>query len=72
MENSPDEIIGEFQSVILECGEGAGPFGAKGVGEPPSNNAPASVAIAVSNAIEMEILELPITPESVLNAIQRT
>ena len=64
--------IGEFQSVILECGEGAGPFGAKGVGEPPCNNAPASVAIAVSNAIEMEILELPITPESVLNAIQRT
>jgi CO/xanthine dehydrogenase Mo-binding subunit len=61
--------IGDFQSVILECGEGAGPYGARGVGEPPCNNAPAAVALAVNNAIGAVVSELPITPERVFRTI---
>ncbi len=62
--------IGDFQSVILECGEGAGPYGARGVGEPPCNNAPAAVALAVNEAIGKVVYELPITPERVFRTIQ--
>ena len=60
--------IGEFQSIILECGEGDGPWGARGVGEPPCNNAPAAVALAVGDAIGTRLLDLPVTPERVARA----
>jgi CO/xanthine dehydrogenase Mo-binding subunit len=56
---------------ILESGEGEGPFGARGIGEPPHNITPASIAHAVSNAIGVQVTSLPITPEKVLIA-QRT
>ncbi|MDA0998903.1 MAG: xanthine dehydrogenase family protein molybdopterin-binding subunit [bacterium] len=62
--------IGDFESIILECGEGLGPFGARGVGEPPCNNAPAAVALAVNNAIGTTVYELPITPEKVCWAVR--
>lgn len=55
--------VGDFESIVIECGEGAGPYGARGVGEPPCNNAPAAVALAVNNAIGSVVYELPITPE---------
>ena len=62
--------VGDFESIILECGEGAGPYGARGVGEPPCNNAPAAVALAVNDAIGGVVYELPITPERVWRTIQ--
>ena len=63
--------IGEFESVVLECGEGAGPYGARGVGEPPCNNAPAAVALAINDAIGTEVYDLPITPERVCWAVMK-
>ena len=63
--------IGEFESVVLECGEGAGPYGARGVGEPPCNNAPAAVALAINDAIGTEVYDLPITPERVYWAVMK-
>ncbi|MEE9240775.1 MAG: molybdopterin cofactor-binding domain-containing protein, partial [bacterium] len=61
--------VGEFESIVLECGEGAGPYGARGVGEPPCNNAPAAVALAVNDAIGGVVYELPITPERVWRTV---
>jgi CO/xanthine dehydrogenase Mo-binding subunit len=61
--------VGEFESIVLECGEGAGPYGARGVGEPPCNNAPAAVALAVNDAIGAVVYELPITPERVWRTV---
>ncbi|MEE9275093.1 MAG: xanthine dehydrogenase family protein molybdopterin-binding subunit [bacterium] len=66
------EDIGDFESVILECGEGDGPFGARGVGEPPCNNAPAAVALAIGDAIGAPFYELPVTPERVCWAIRES
>jgi CO/xanthine dehydrogenase Mo-binding subunit len=62
--------VGDFKNVVLEGGEGAGPYGARGVGEPPCNNAPAAVALAINDAIGAIIYELPITPERVFRTIR--
>jgi CO/xanthine dehydrogenase Mo-binding subunit len=57
------------QVILLESGTGVGPFGAKGIGEPSLTPAAPAVAGAVSDAIGKPVLELPITPERVLNVI---
>jgi CO/xanthine dehydrogenase Mo-binding subunit len=44
----------------------AGPYGAKGVGEPPSIQPPAAVANAVAAACGKRIMQLPITAEKIL------
>ena len=57
-------------SIIVETGDKAGPYGAKGIGEPPTQGVAAACANAVYNAIGVRINQLPITPESVLSAIR--
>ena len=52
-----------ISQVILETFDPAGPFGAKGVGEPTAVPGAASLANAVSAALGIEILEIPITLE---------
>lgn len=47
-----------------------GPFGAKGIGEPPVNPVAAAIANAVYDAIGVRMMELPLTPERVLQAIR--
>jgi CO/xanthine dehydrogenase Mo-binding subunit len=46
-----------------------GPFGAKGVGEPPVVGVPAAIANAVADAIGRRLTELPITGPAVLRAL---
>lgn len=55
---------------ILESGEGEGPFGARGIGEPPHNITPSAIANAVSRAIGVRVTSLPITSEKVLIALE--
>ncbi|MFO7741433.1 MAG: molybdopterin cofactor-binding domain-containing protein, partial [Anaerolineae bacterium] len=59
------------QAIILESGTGVGPFGAKGIGEPSLTPAAPAVANAVADAIGVRIPDLPITPEKVLEALDR-
>ena len=58
------------QVIILESGSGLGPFGAKGIGEPSFTPAAPAVANAVANAIGVRIHTLPLTPETVLKALE--
>ncbi len=51
---------------LYEGAPSIGPFGAKGAGEVPILNVGATVACAVSNAIERRVEELPLTPPRVL------
>jgi CO/xanthine dehydrogenase Mo-binding subunit len=57
--------------IILESGSGVGPFGAKGIGEPSLTPAAPAVANAVADAIGVRIHDLPLTPEKVLEALDR-
>ena len=62
--------VPEIGTAIVESGEGAGPFGARGVGEPPNNTPAGAIANAVSNAIGVRVTSLPITPEKVVRALR--
>ena len=64
--DSPPEI----HPIILEDPEPSGPFGAKGVGEPPLVGAAAVIANAVADAIGNRVRVLPMTPERVLDAME--
>ena len=48
---------------------GYGPFGAKGIGEVAMIPVIAGVANAISNAVDAELFDLPLTRERVLNAL---
>ncbi len=53
----------------VETMDRQGPYGAKGVGEAPLIPTAAAIANAVCDALGIEMLELPLTPERVLRAI---
>ena len=60
----PDVLVG-----IIESGEGKGPLGARGIGEPPIGNVAATIASAIEDAIGIRPAQLPMTPERVLALI---
>ncbi|HEX2886953.1 xanthine dehydrogenase family protein molybdopterin-binding subunit [Vineibacter terrae] len=55
-----------IESILVECPSAAGPYGAKGVGEPPCIEPPATIANAVAAATGLWITSLPITAEKIL------
>jgi CO/xanthine dehydrogenase Mo-binding subunit len=63
--DTPDIKIG-----VVELHDAEAPLGAKGAGEPPINITPAAIANAVSDAIQMPVTQLPISPEWILEAVQ--
>jgi CO/xanthine dehydrogenase Mo-binding subunit len=62
--------IGDWETVVTESGEGMGPKGARGIGEPPCNASPGAVTNAISDAVGARITEIPVTPERVLAALR--
>ncbi len=58
-------------TVIVEVPSDDGPFGAKGVGEPPVVAAAAAIANAVSDAAGARFTALPISPERVVLAMAK-
>jgi CO/xanthine dehydrogenase Mo-binding subunit len=60
----PDVLVG-----IVESGEGKGPFGARGIGEPPIGNVAATIASAIQDAIGVRPAQLPMTPERILGLL---
>ncbi|MBO9351762.1 MAG: xanthine dehydrogenase family protein molybdopterin-binding subunit [Thermomicrobium sp.] len=55
---------------LVEVPSPIGPFGAKGVGEPPVVPTAAAIANAIADAIGVHLSELPITPERMLAALR--
>jgi CO/xanthine dehydrogenase Mo-binding subunit len=47
-----------------------GPFGAKGVGEPPITPTMAMIANAIADATGVRVTKLPITPEKIVMALK--
>ena len=54
---------------IVESGEGKGPLGARGIGEPPIGNVAATIASAIADAIGVRPAQLPMTPKRVLGLL---
>ncbi|HJO38201.1 MAG: xanthine dehydrogenase family protein molybdopterin-binding subunit [Vicinamibacterales bacterium] len=54
---------------FIETDDPAGPFGAKGVGEPGLVPTAPAIANAIYDAVGVRIRDLPITPEKVLRAL---
>ena len=59
----------EIRTVIVEDPSPEGPYGAKGVGEPPIIPGAAAIANAIHDAVGVRVTELPTTPERVLSAM---
>ncbi len=61
--------IPDIETIILESGEGLGPFGARGIGEPPIGPPAAALANAIADATGVRVTTLPITAERVARAL---
>lgn len=59
------DVPREVVSLIVEEEEPTGPFGAKGVGEPPNIATAPAIINAIYNAVGIRITELPATPEKI-------
>ncbi|AFM24548.1 aerobic-type carbon monoxide dehydrogenase, large subunit CoxL/CutL-like protein [Desulfomonile tiedjei DSM 6799] len=57
--------------VVIETIDEAGPYGAKGIGEPGCVPTAPAIANAIYDAVGVRIKDLPITPERVLAAIKK-
>jgi carbon-monoxide dehydrogenase large subunit len=62
--------IPEVDAQWVESNDPKGPFGAKGVGEPPMIAIAPAIANAIYDAIGVWIKEIPVEPEAVLKALK--
>ncbi|MCL1805439.1 MAG: molybdopterin-dependent oxidoreductase [Clostridiales bacterium] len=60
----------EIEAIIVECSDGSGPFGAKGVGESAMVPSAPAILAAVEDAVGVRYGEMPLTPERVLNGLR--
>ena len=60
-----------LETIIVEVPSPAGPFGARGVGEPPIIPAPAAIANAIEDATGCRLTETPLTSEKIALAIAK-
>lgn len=63
--DSPPRI----NTILIEEPDETGPFGAKGIGEPPIVGIAPAIANALAHACDIRLRRLPMTPESVLRAL---
>jgi CO/xanthine dehydrogenase Mo-binding subunit len=59
----------KIETIIVEKPAPYGPFGARGVGEPPIVPAPAAIANAIEDATGVRLTHLPLSPERIALAI---
>ena len=62
--------VPDIEAVVLEIGEGKGPFGARGIGEACIAPCAAAIASAIADAIGARVTELPMSSERVLAALR--
>lgn len=58
----------QSETILLEFPSRHGPYGVKGIGEPPITAGLAAVASAVADAVGLWVREMPITPERLVLA----
>lgn len=60
----------DLEAIILENPSPFGPFGARGIGEPPITAGPAAIANAIRDAVGVRVTETPIRSEVLWEAMQ--
>ncbi|WP_306061772.1 xanthine dehydrogenase family protein molybdopterin-binding subunit [Natronococcus wangiae] len=60
-----------METILVETHEPTGPFGAKSIGELPTNGVPPALSNAIRDAVGVRVTSLPITPTDVKKAIER-
>jgi len=65
-----DQAAPSIETVIVEVPSDHGPYGARGVGEPPVIATAAAVANAIADAAGVRLTALPMTPPRVLEGLQ--
>ncbi|HWP34254.1 MAG TPA: xanthine dehydrogenase family protein molybdopterin-binding subunit, partial [Thermodesulfobacteriota bacterium] len=66
MSDLPDDFV----AILVEHGDGPGPYGAKGMGEGGVVSVAPAVASALARATGVRVRELPLTPERVWRALR--
>jgi CO/xanthine dehydrogenase Mo-binding subunit len=66
------EVPREFVNEYVESRQTSGPFGAKGAGETATIALSPAIGNAVADAIGVHLTDLPLTAESIFNALQKT
>ena len=65
-----DDVPHEFESILIEDGNGPGPYGAKGLGEGGIIPVAPAIANAVAWCTGARVKSLPMTPEKIWRAIR--
>lgn len=63
--------VPNIEPILIEIPSASGPFGAKGVGEPPVIPVGATIANAIKDAVGVRVPEIPITPERVYRVLHQ-
>lgn len=63
--------VPDVETILVESPSSTGPYGAKGVGEPPCIEPPACIANAIADAAGCRLMSLPMTAESIVRALDR-
>ncbi|MCR4433275.1 MAG: xanthine dehydrogenase family protein molybdopterin-binding subunit [Caldiserica bacterium] len=58
--------VPDVESILIESGTGLGPYGAKGIGEPPIVGIAPAILNAIDDAVGVRITSLPVTSEKIL------
>ena len=66
------DVPQEFETILVENGDGPGPYGAKGLGEGGIVAVAPAVAGAIYQATGVRIKDLPLTPERVWRALNQS
>lgn len=65
-----DDVPDEFHTVLVENGDGPGPYGVRGMGEGGLLSIAPSVCNALARGTGVRITDLPLTPERVWRALK--
>lgn len=61
----------EMEVIFIETADESGPFGARGLAEHGIISIPPAIANAVADALGIETFEIPITPEMIIEALEK-
>lgn len=65
------QAVGSIEPVLVEVPSDYGPFGAKGIGEPPVTATAGAIGNALRDALGVRLTELPMTAPRVVEALRK-